>query len=274
MAFPLIPAAFVIGLILFMGGKKKDGNGKPFPPGTTGEPCLFDPDLPPEQVDITNGLLANTTLPASTLIAAALLAELNGFTQTGDCLRAEAARRGGDQNPPPGFDPANPLTWGTAVGLPTPPGVAPPPPGVPPGVPPPPPGAPPPPPPVPGGGIPGIIPGLIAQIPGLVQQFPGFIPGLGIPPVGQPGEPALPPGAAMAFEVRLGDRPFGLATYWTGLGSRFTELEPLNPQLGPMAPVPGSPTGATNYANWAPGLIIAIPAAWNPLAKPPPPTGL
>ena len=158
MPFPLIPA-LAIGafLLLASGAKKKNGNGQPFPPGTTGEPCLFDVDLPPEQVNITNGLLANTTLPASTLIAAALIAELHGFVQTGDCLRAEAARRGGDQNAPPGFDPANPLTWGTVVGLPGATGPAPPPPGGPPpppgGPPPPPPGQPPPP---PGGGPGGL----------------------------------------------------------------------------------------------------------------------
>ncbi len=68
----------------------------------------------------------------------------------------------------------------------------------------------------------------------------------------------------MPFTIRYGDIPFQLAKYYTGDGSRFFELRPLNPQIGALKTV----NGVSNYENWKPGLQILIPAAWNPLAKP------
>jgi len=250
--------------------------GQPFPPGTTGAPCVFDADLPAPQRAITQEMLSNPYLPASTLVAAAMIAEANGYEQTGACLRGEAARRGGDQNPPPGFDPGNPLTWGSVAGLPTMPGVPgmPPPGGPPPpppgGPPPPPPGGPPPPPPGTPGGF-QIPPGLIP--PGVDPFNPAtwtnIIPGL-TPPPGAPPEIEPPAMGTMLFTVRFGDRPYGLAKYYTGNGARYPELQPLNPQLGPMV----TTGGVSNYQNWAPGLVITLPASWLPLSKPVPPTGL
>ena len=74
----------------------------------------------------------------------------------------------------------------------------------------------------------------------------------------------------MEFTVRSGDRPFGLAQYYTGQGARFRELEAGNPQMGSLTSGPPQPP----YTNWQPGLVITIPASWNPTAKPIPQTGL
>lgn len=68
----------------------------------------------------------------------------------------------------------------------------------------------------------------------------------------------------MDFTVRYGDIPYHLAEYYTGTGSRFSELKALNPQMGPLVTV----SGVSNYQNWAPGLKILIPASWAPLDKP------
>lgn len=311
MAGSILPFAFATGLILLFSQKSKKAQtglpttppgfpppgggpppppgrrpgGQPFPPGTTGEPCTFDADLPAPQRAITQEMLSNPYLPASTLVAAAMIAEVNGYEQTGACLRGEAARRGGDQNPPPGFDPNNPLTWGGVAGLPMPtiPGMGPPPGGPPQpppgGPPPPPPGGPPPPPPggppPPPGGVPGgfpfpIPPGIDPFNPATWQLPPGLqLPGW--PPTGTTPPPLEPPiGGTMPFVVRYGDRPYGLAKYYTGNGARFRELEPLNPQLGPMV----TTGGVSNYQNWQAGLVITLPAEWLPAAKPMPPTGL
>lgn len=68
----------------------------------------------------------------------------------------------------------------------------------------------------------------------------------------------------MPFVIRYGDIPYNLAQYYTGAGSRFHELEPLNPQIGSLVTV----NGVSNYSHWAPGVQILIPVAWNPLSKP------
>lgn len=293
MAGSILPFALGAGLLLLFSSRSAKvktpptGGGQPFPPGTTGEPCTFDADLPLPQRQITESMLANPYLPASTLVAAAMIAEANGFQQTGACLRADAARRGGDQNPPPGFDPNNPATWGSVAGLPSFPGSIPggPPPGAPPGGPPPPPGGPPPPPPggpppPPPGGPPPPPPGL--TLPPGVDPFnpatwvnipiPTSIPPWLVPGQPPPGIPPIepPPMGTMLFTVRYEDRPYGLAKYYTDTGARFKELEPGNPQLGPMV----TTGGISNYANWQAGLVITLPASWNPLSKPVPPTGL
>lgn len=74
----------------------------------------------------------------------------------------------------------------------------------------------------------------------------------------------------MPFVIRMGDRPYGLAGWFTGNGGVFRELEPINPQLGPLLPAGSVPP----YAGWIPGAQILIPAEWNPWARPSPPTGL
>jgi len=98
--------------------------------------------------------------------------------------------------------------------------------------------------------------------------MPG-LPGMpGIPGIPMPGvDPQQQP---MPFVIRMGDRPYGLAQYWTGDGARFRELEPLNPQLGDLAPGGTQPP----YPGWIPGNTILIPIEWNPWAKPTPPTGM
>ncbi len=247
MAFPLLPFALGVGMIMLLGGKKKNGaapsaNGGPFPP-STGR-CDLDAGMPATHQDATNALIANKQLPAATLLAAAEVARIAGFPKAAGCLGAEAARRGGPQVLPPGFNPLDPSTWPQVLdpqrggppapgGQPLPPSTTPPPPG----------GG------LPGGGLPGFPGGL--NIPG----FPGG------------AEPGPEPGS-MAFTVRSGDRPFGLAGYYTTQGSRFRELDPLNPQLGAFQ------GGSLPYPNWVPGMVIFLPASWQPFAKPLPPTGL
>jgi hypothetical protein len=68
--------------------------------------------------------------------------------------------------------------------------------------------------------------------------------------------------------LRLGDRPFGLAQYWTGNGGRFRELEAINPSLGALQ------SGPLPYTNWVVGFVLNIPPQWAPWQKAPPPTGL
>jgi hypothetical protein len=72
----------------------------------------------------------------------------------------------------------------------------------------------------------------------------------------------------MLFTIRAGDRPYGLATYYTGMGSRFREIEPLNPHLGPLQ------SGVPPYPNWQVGVEIQLPAQWDPWNMPTPPVGL
>lgn len=67
--------------------------------------------------------------------------------------------------------------------------------------------------------------------------------------------------------IRMGDIPSLMATWYTGVGTRFKELGPLNPQIGALK----TKNGVTNYEKWIPGTEILIPAAWNPLDKPIPP---
>lgn len=107
--------------------------------------------------------------------------------------------------------------------------------------------------------IPISWPGNIPPIPGTVPPIPGTPPGQGGPP-GQQGD--------MPFAVRYGDYPYGLAIYYTGQGGRFKELEPLNPQLGPMVTKQGPQGAYSIYQNWAPGLEIVLPASWNAWSKP------
>lgn len=71
----------------------------------------------------------------------------------------------------------------------------------------------------------------------------------------------------MPHTIRMGDIPSLMATYYTGVASRFKELGPLNPQIGALKTV----KGVTNYERWIPGTEILIPKAWNPLDKPVPP---
>lgn len=102
---------------------------------------------------------------------------------------------------------------------------------------------------------------------------PGGIPGI---PGGIPGVPTTPkpePSTNMIFTVRWGDFPYGLAQYYTGQGARFKELEPLNPQLGPMITRQGPKGSYSIYQNWAPGLEIQLPASWKPYEKPLPVAG-
>ncbi len=252
MAFPLLPFALGVGLIMLLGGKKKNGAapGAPFPPGDGA--CTLDAAMPQTHVDATRALLANKQLPAPTLLAAAEVAKVAGFPLAAACLTAEAGRRGGAQVLPPGFNPLDPSTWPAALGIPAGQPGAPPPPGQPPVAP----GQPPPPPggvedfPFPGGTLPGF--------PGGFPSIPGF-PGTG---------PELPEPGSMAHTIRSGDRPFGLATYYTGQGARFRELDPINPQLGSFT------GGVPPYPAWQVGTVIFLPASWNPFAKPTPPTGL
>lgn len=78
----------------------------------------------------------------------------------------------------------------------------------------------------------------------------------------------------MPFTIRTGDIPYLLAQYYTGVPARFRELEPLNPQLGPLTngPSPVDPNLTISYyPGWQVGTQILIPKAWNPLAKPLPP---
>ena len=103
-----------------------------------------------------------------------------------------------------------------------------------------------------------------------------------------PGGDGPPPGPAynpvtvlnMPFRVRAGDFPYALAQYYTGQGARYSELGPLNPQLGPFASVliddpNGNEWGAdgkpksrvSNYANWDKGPAILLPASWSPRAR-------
>ncbi len=239
--------------------------GFPVPPGYPGPAaaCTFDAHLPDAFKQTTAAALANKELPAPTLIAMAEMAEINGYPMTGQCLRQEAELRGGPQTAPPGFDPMNPSTWGQAIpggipGMPPMPGGTPPPP--PGGMPPPPPGGPPPPPPP--GGPPPPPPGGQPPAPGGFPGFPGF-------PGGIPGFPSVPTGLGpMPFTIRQGDRPYGLASFFTGQGGRYPEIEPLNPHLG--APTGGVPP----YPQWQVGVQILLPAEWDPWNMPVPPPNL
>lgn len=244
----------------------------PIPPNIPGIPgfpsspapsCTLDAHMPEAIKQATQSLLGTPAIPAAQLQAAAQIADANGYPLAAQCLREEAQKRGGPQQPPGGFDPLDPTTWpeifpGGFPGMPTPgqpgqpqPGQPPPPPGG--GTPPPPPpgGGQPPPPPGQGGGGTIYIPGY-----GEIPIPPGF-------PV--PTAPTSPEGKP--FTVRTGDRPYGIATYYTGDGARFRELEPLNPQLGQL-------NAQGRYPGWVPGAQILLPALWNPWDKPEPPTGL
>lgn len=72
----------------------------------------------------------------------------------------------------------------------------------------------------------------------------------------------------MMFTIRPGDRPYGLATYFTGDGARFREIEAINPHLGNFQ------SGTPPYPQWQIGVTIGIPAEWDPWNKPTPPLGL
>lgn len=91
----------------------------------------------------------------------------------------------------------------------------------------------------------------------------------------KPTIPTPPTLGPMPFTVRTGDYPYGLAQYYTGQGARYTELEPLNPNLGPM--VTRTLAGGTGtyqiYENWAPGLKIVLPLSWLPWTTPLPNPG-
>ena len=105
------------------------------------------------------------------------------------------------------------------------------------------------------------LPGQTPPIPGGATPIPGG---------GLPG-PAMPAGGGdMPFTIRSGDRPYGLAIYWTGNGARFQELGALNPNLGQLV----TKNGVTNYEHWQVGVGIKIPSSWDPWKKPNPPTGL
>ena len=82
--------------------------------------------------------------------------------------------------------------------------------------------------------------------------------------------PIQPPVASgnMPYMLGFGDYPYGLSAYYTGQGMRYKELEPLNPQLGPME----NKNGVSQYRNWdqlaANGETIILPAGWNPWQTP------
>ena len=73
----------------------------------------------------------------------------------------------------------------------------------------------------------------------------------------------------MLFTLRAGDRPEGLAGFFTRNPARFHELEPINPHLGSYNSQTVPP-----YPGWAAGVVIGIPEVWDPYNKPVPPTGL
>ncbi len=119
---------------------------------------------------------------------------------------------------------------------------------------------------VPGGTVP--VPGIPGGIP-----VPPIPPGFPVPPIppGIPGMPTSPPQTGigpMPFTIRAGDRPWGFGVHYTGVGSRFRFLEPLNPHLGPLS------SGVPPYPNWQVGVEILLPAEWDPWNKPPMPVGL
>lgn len=315
MVASLLPLALGAGLLFLVvtGDDKKKKNGLPggvdAPPRCTID--QLDDSMPAPHKQATIALLNRADAQASTFMAAAKIAEINGYPKARECLLDEAARRPGEKVLPPGFDPQNPATWPAGFpGASGPLGAPPIPPGVP--------GAPPPPPPIPGvppvpGAVPGVpapfptgpfippagtpfpgIPGFPTEIdpsflpgvlrpsagqviPPIIQPFPGFPdipgipgPGAGLPQPGfpLPGAPGFPPAPAVGFPfvIREGDRPFGLAKYYTGLGSRWQEITGPNPHLGPIT------GGVPPYVNWLTGVTITLP--WNPGLKPLPPTGL
>ena len=145
----LLPFALAAGLVLVAAASTKKKPGAPGaqppgappppfppskPPGTTA--CALDTTMPVGHQQATQALLSNTAIPASTLLAAAQIAETSTYPLAAQCLRDEATRRGGGQEPPEGFNPLDPSTWPEALGFPAPgaPPVSPPPPGAPPGV--------------------------------------------------------------------------------------------------------------------------------------------
>lgn len=91
------------------------------------------------------------------------------------------------------------------------------------------------------------------------EMPPNFPPGVGLP---------WPGGMAAPFVVRYGDYPYGMAQYYTGQGARYVELEPLNPQLGPMITRTGPQGDYSIYQNWQAGLEILLPPSWQPWTKP------
>lgn len=99
-------------------------------------------------------------------------------------------------------------------------------------------------------------------------QAPSVIPGFNIPPIqGQP----LPgiENTPFPFTIRAGDFPVAVATYYTGQGTRFKELEPLNPHLGKLTTV----NNVSNYPGWQVGVLILLPPSWNGASKPLPKPG-
>lgn len=97
---------------------------------------------------------------------------------------------------------------------------------------------------------------------------PPALPNVPVPP--PPAVPAPVTASDMPFVVRVGDRPYGLALYYTGNGSRMFELAQKNPQMGSLQSV----NGVSTYSGWKPGLAILIPAGWHPQEKPLPQPGL
>ena len=323
MPAPLIPLALGAGALVFffMRDDKKKKKKKTAAPAVD---CV-DAGMPIEFENALNSLLANEAIPASQLIAAAMIAETHNFSRAAACLREAAQARGGPSKAPPGFDPNDPTTWPAGLGIPFPstqaevpgaqPTLEPPGLGIPtvPGIP----------------GFPGgLPPGGVTDVPCVLdghmpaaaqdqvrallaspQATPQILIGAaqiaavngfplaaaclnaeatrrsaGIPISPLPGfdplnpatwpqilGPTGPLSGAMEFTVRTGDRPVGLAQYYTGDGGRFRELEADNPQMGTITP---GGVGVRPYTNWVPGLVIMLPASWFPTAKPIPPIGL
>jgi hypothetical protein len=103
-------------------------------------------------------------------------------------------------------------------------------------------------------------------------------------PSGEPTEPPkgevpVKPSGNAPFTVRSGDIAHRVAQYYTGDGKRFKELEPLNPQMGPLVTIlkevgeDGDLIPVSDYKNWQIGLKILLPAAWDPFSKPYPVPG-
>jgi hypothetical protein len=74
------------------------------------------------------------------------------------------------------------------------------------------------------------------------------------------------------FLVRFGDLPSRMAQYYTGDGSRFREIPPLNPGMQTVtkpSPITGQPT--TFLQPFNPGQTVKLPCSWKTWEKPLPP---